>query len=223
MTQEGFAARMLVMGGMLLSTTVATSASPNYVLDDGSGSFNIGPSQFDAQLLWGNYFDALPGAETITEISVSLSQSVPLGKPISILLFDDPTDDLDPSDANLLARTDSVTVASEFNEFLTFDITDTTVSGGFFVGVMMKLDQGEIAAHMDDSSNSGRSWLFFDGEINLDNLGSSPLFYNMASTPFNGTWMIRATGVPEPTSLLIMFAGLHILCRRQNRYSTRLQ
>ncbi len=219
MTHSGIGMRLfgaLVIGNILLLSSASTANGSSYILDDGSGAFNIGPSQFDAQLLWGNYFDAAPGAETITEISVSLSQSVPLGEPISLLLFEDPTDDLDPSDAELLARTDSITVASGFNEFQTFDITDTTISGGFFVGVMMDLDQGEIAAHMDDSTNSGRSWLFFDGAINLDDLGSSPLFHNMASTPFSGTWMIRATGVPEPSSVLIMLVGLHILRRHRN-------
>ncbi|GJM25561.1 MAG: hypothetical protein DHS20C16_19760 [Phycisphaerae bacterium] len=219
MNHNGNGARTLIaliVGCTLLSETVPAFANSNYVLDDGSGAFNIGPSQFDAQLLWGNYFDAVPGAETITEISVSLSTSVPVGEPISILLFDDPTDDLDPSDANLLARTDSITTTPEFNEFFTFDIDDTAVSGGFFVAVMMDVLQGQNVAHMDDSTNSGRSWLFFDGIINLDNLGGSPLFYNMASTPFNGTWMIRATGVPEPSSLAIMLLGLHILRRRRS-------
>ncbi|MCA9251652.1 MAG: PEP-CTERM sorting domain-containing protein [Phycisphaerales bacterium] len=219
MNRNGTAARTmeaLVLGAIILSSATSVSADPNYVLDDGSGAYNIGPSQFDAQLLWGNYFDATPGAETITEISVSLSTSVPVGAPISILLFDDPTDDLDPTDADLLARTDTITVAPAFNEFQTFDIPDAAVSGGFFVAVMMDLQQGQIAAHMDDSNDLGRSWLFFDGEINLDDLGSSPLYYNMASTPFNGTWMIRATGVPEPSSIAIMLLGLHILIRRQN-------
>lgn len=202
---------------VVLATHNAASASATYALDDGTGTFNLGPSAFDAEFMWGNYFDAVPGAETITEISVSLANGVPLGEPVSVLLFDDPDDDLNPDNATFLTRTDSVTVASGLNEFLTFDITDTPVSGGFFVAVLMDLQQGQSAARMDENTNSGRSWIFFDGEIQLDDLSTSPLYYNMSSSPFNGTWMIRANGIPEPSSLMVLLSGVLLVRRRKDR------
>jgi hypothetical protein len=187
-----------------------------YVLDDGTGNFNIGPSQFDAQMLWGNYFDAQAGYETITSISVSFAGSVPIGEPVTVVLFDDPNDDLDPTNAVPLAQATGTTVAAPLNTFISFDIPDTPITGGFFVAAMMNLNQGQVAARMDPQRQHSRSWLFFDGEIDLNDLGGSPLFYNMADTPFNGTWMVRAVGVPESGTLLYcLLAAMAIISRRR--------
>ncbi|MCA9068276.1 MAG: hypothetical protein KDA84_05105 [Planctomycetaceae bacterium] len=201
-----------------LVTIAASSANAfEYAIDDGSGNYTIGPSQFDAQMLWGNYFDAVPDQETITSISVSFAGSVPLDRQVSVLLFEDPTDDLDPTDASLVAQGSGLTAAAPVNSFLEFDIPDTQVDGGFFVGVLMDLAQHETPARMDPQNPQGRSWLFFDGEIDLGDLSSAPIIYNMANTPFNGNWMVRATGVPEPNSLFyVVTLGVIALLRRLN-------
>jgi hypothetical protein len=198
----------------LLAGTVPAANAFEYALDDGTGTFNIGPSQFDAQMLWGNYFDALPGYETITSISVSFAGSVPIGEPVTLLLFDDPDNDLNPTNAVPVAQATGMTVAAPSNTFIHFDIPDTPITGGFFVAAMMNLNQGQAAARMDPQSQHGRSWLFFDGEIDLNDLGGSPLYYNMADTPFNGTWMVRAVGVPEPGTLVLILIGAGLLRRK---------
>jgi len=186
-----------------LVTIAASSANAfEYAIDDGSGNYTIGPSQFDAEMLWGNYFDAEPGQEIITSISVSFAGSVPLDRPVSVLLFEDPTDDLDPTDAALVAQGLGLTAAAPVNSFLEFDIPDTQVDGGFFVGVLMDLAQHDTPARMDPQNPQGRSWLFFDGDIDLDDLGTAPVIYNMANTPFNGNWMVRAQSVPEPSAII---------------------
>ncbi len=48
----------------------------------------------------------------------------------------------------------------------------------------MDLNQSQIAARMAENTNSGRSWLFFDGEIPLDDLSTASVIYNMANTPW---------------------------------------
>ncbi|MDX9976256.1 MAG: hypothetical protein RBU21_24990 [FCB group bacterium] len=192
---------------VLVCSVAAWGGTFEYALDDGTGNWTIGPSQFDAQMMWGNYFDVENGFSTITSISVSFASGVPVGRPVSLLLFDDPTDDLDPRDAVLVSQAVGTTAAAEPNTFFTFAIPDADVAGGFFVAALMDLFQHEIPARMDPQNPRGRSWLFFDGEIDLDDLGSAPVIYNMALTPFNGNWMVRAQAVPEPGAALIMLVG----------------
>jgi len=199
----------------LLVFVAPTLAEYEYALDDGVSTSTAGPSQFSAEMLWGNYFDVEPGYETITSISVSLAGDVPLGRAITLTVLDDPDNDLDPTNAVPVATKTGLTVSAAPNEFITFDIPDTVVSGGFFVTAAMYLAQGEHAPRLDWDSQPGRSWVFFDDEINYYNLGGSPLYYNMASSPFNGTWLLRAQAVPEPGTALSMFTVLMLALTRR--------
>ena len=208
--------RFTLVIALLLSMVILPAlADYEYALDDGAGNWAIGPSEWDAEILWGNCFDVMPGYETIDSISVSFGPDVPLGREFSVVLFEDPTDDLDPTDAIPLSVASSVTVESEPNEFITIDIDDAVVSGTFFVASTIALAQHEHAPRMDPDTQAGRSWLFFDSVIDINDLGGSPLYYNMANTPFNGTWMVRAQAIPEPATagcLLTMFA---LMARRK--------
>lgn len=207
-------ARSLTITVLLLCGTSAF-AEYEYALDDGTGNWSIGPSEWDAELLWGNYFETAAGYETIVSISVSFGSGVPLGEEVTFVLFEDPNDDFDPTDAVPLAQTTGLTVAAEPNEFIEFDIVDTAVSGGFFVGATMFLPQSEQGPRMDPDTQLDRSWLFFDSEIDLTDLGGSPLYYQMSQTPFNGTWMVRAQAVPEPTTLVTLLLLVGVAARRR--------
>jgi hypothetical protein len=198
-----------ILIGVVAGVVLPAQASFDYALDDGHGTWQIGPSDWDAEILWGNYFEAEPGYELIDTISVSFPSRVPVGREVTAILFEDPTDDLDPTDAIPLSEALGVTVATGADEFVTFDIPDAAISGGFFVGIKLWLAQHDSGARMDEHTDSGRSWIFFDDEIDVDDLGGSPLYYNMSDTPFNGTWMVRATGIPEPTTLAaLLLLGL---------------
>ena len=110
------------------------SASVQYIYDDGGMNVGVGPpSQFpsDPEMGWGNYFTAEEGGEVITEVSFALGSSFPEGREVMVALFDDPNDDLDPTDAELLT---TETVIPEFiggSDFNVVPITSSEVSGGF--------------------------------------------------------------------------------------------
>lgn len=186
----------------------------SYILDDGAGGFNIGPSQFDAWMTWGNVFDAVPGGEIITEVSVSLSSGVAPGTPMKILIYDDPTNDLDPRDGVLLSVTDAVGGATALDEFLRFDVNPATVSGSFFVAIAMDVPQRQSTARMDQDTLGTRSWLFYDGVFNTD-LSTQGFDLRMSDSPFNGTWMVRAGGIPTPGGLGLLGVAGFLVTRRK--------
>lgn len=175
-----------------------------YAADDGTGSINIGPS-FNAEMLWGNYFTAAPGHDTITTIRIAFG-SIDAGRPIDLLLFDDPDDDGNPANAVLVTQTTALTNPAGLNAFTDYAIDPTAVSGGFFVAAKMMVTTADRPARLDPQSITGQSWLFFADQIPLDNLGSSPFVLNMNNAPFPGTWMLRAQAVPAAPSALALLA-----------------
>ena len=182
--------------GALGLQPVAHARSFQYAHDDGAGLVNIGPV-FDGQLLWGNYFFAQPGAAWITTISVAFGNIAP-GRDVTLLLFEDPDDDADPSNAQLLTTASGLTALPQSNAYIDFAITPTEVSGGFFVAALMSYSAGEAPARLDESTNSGFSWIAADGVIDPDDLSGSFIWFNMQNNAIPGTWMVRATGKPVP-------------------------
>lgn len=173
-----------------------------YRLDDGTGNFTIGPSQFNANMTWLNTFQAQAGRERITRVSVSFgnifdNNGVPGSDAVTVAVLNDPNNDGNPSDAVLLATGTGTWTAQASNTFLHFDLdTDAVVEGTFFVAVMMDVLQRANPARMDPQGQGAGalSWLFYNPEPNLEDLGSSPFILRMADSPFIGAWMIRAEG-----------------------------
>ena len=203
-------------------TAIAGAAPVDYVIDDGGGNFNIGPSQFDAWTTWGNVFEAQPGGETITDISVSFAGSLPAGTEFSVGIWQLNNMFAVATDSFLLSRTDGLLSETTgyigdtgLNEFASYDVADTVVSGQFFVGIIMYVPQGQAAARMDEDTHEISSWLFYDDANDAD-LTTKPYAQQMAGTPFNGTWMIRAHGVPTPGAAAVLgLAGLAATRRRR--------
>jgi hypothetical protein len=190
----------------LLLASQVNAQSVDYILDTGLGSFNIGPSTFDANVTWLNTFDTQPGGEVITSVSVSFGDIADndgnLGSDaLTIAILNDPNNDLDPSDAQLLSITPGQWVDTGFGEFASYDIEPTVVDGVFFVAVVMDVIQRANPASADPNapSTGTHSWLFYNPETNLDDLGSSPFILRMSEGPFVSAWMIRATGEPTPS------------------------
>ncbi len=178
----------------------------DYILDTGVGSFNIGPSQFDANMTWLNSFDTIPGGEYITNISVSFgdiedNDGNPGSDLVTLAILNDPNNDHDPSDAVLLSTTQVQWVDTGFGEFVDYPIDPTHIEGVFFVAVVMDVLQRANPASMDPNSPTAgaQSWMFYNPKLNLEDLGSSPYILHMGTSPFQGAWMIRATGEPQPS------------------------
>ena len=173
-----------------------------YRLDDGAGNFNIGPSQFDANMTWLNTFQAEPGRERITRVSVAFGpiandDGVPGPDLVTVAVLQDPNEDGDPTDAVLLGTGTGRWSNPGPNIFLDFDLDQPVeVEGTFFVAVMMDVLQRANPARMDPQGQGAGalSWLFYNPEPNLEDLGSSPFILRMADSPFIGAWMIRAEG-----------------------------
>lgn len=180
----------------------ACDALMQYALDDGAGNYTIGPSQFDANMTWLNTFEAEPGFDWITEVSVSfgdLSDFDGNSGPdaVTVAVLDDPTNDGDPSDAVLLATGTGVWTDQASNVFLPFPLDGPVrVEGTFFVAVTMDVLERANPARMDPQGQGAGSlsWLFYNPEPNLGDLGSSPFVLRMSDSPFLGAWMIRAQG-----------------------------
>ncbi len=188
--------------GCLDRPSRASDALVEYALDDGAGNFTIGPSQFDANMTWLNTFEAQPGFETIFEVFVSFGDisdndgnTGPDG--VTVAVLEDPNDDGDPADAVLVSTGAGVWTDEGPNTFLSFRLdSPATVEGTFFVAVMMDVIQRANPARMDPQGEGAGSlsWLFYNPEPNLDDLGSSPFILRMSDSPFIGAWMIRAEG-----------------------------
>lgn len=202
----------LVLLPLTLAFSVSADAAADtvlYQIDDGSGNVNIGPpSTFSADMLWGNYFQALPQGEQITELRVGLGTSYPRDEfsqplPLTLYLYDDPDNDGDPTNATLVAATTIIPTIFTQTGFNTAPIEPTIIEGGFFVAARVFARAGiDRPARLDPQPSGGdQSWLVYAEEIKPDDLGASPFFTTM-NDPENvvifGAWMIRAEGQPKP-------------------------
>ncbi|MFK7884492.1 MAG: GC-type dockerin domain-anchored protein [Phycisphaerales bacterium] len=194
--------------GGLFVCQAAAQLTPDpfqYTLDDGSGNFTIGPSEFDANMTWLNTFTIEIGRERITHVQVSFGDtSNPNGVPgpdrVTVAVLDDPNNDGDPRDAELLGTGTGVWTSSLPNRFFEFQLDrPVVIEGRFFVAVMMDVVQRANPARMDPQGQGGgtKSWLFYNPEDNLDDLGSSPFILRMSDSQFRGAWMIRALGASQ--------------------------
>ncbi|MDF1809288.1 MAG: GC-type dockerin domain-anchored protein [Phycisphaerales bacterium] len=195
--------RMFVLGATFASSSVCSAQQVDYILDTGVGSFNIGPAGFDANVTWINSFDTVTGGELINNVSVSYGDiednSGTIGSDVvTLAILSDPNNDHDPSDAVLLSTTVVQWQDTGFGEFVDYPIQATQVEGVFFVAVVMDVLNRANPCSMDPNSPSAgtQSWLFYNPEENLNDLGSSPFILHMSESAFIGAWMVRATGEP---------------------------
>jgi len=194
---------------LIFASAQAGADTIQYQIDDGSGNVNIGPpSTFSADMLWGNYFQALPQGEQIIELQVALGTNYPRDEfnqplPLTLYLYADADGDGDPTNAVPVASNTIIPTVFSQTGFNTVPIDPITIEGGFFVAARVFARAGiDRPARLDPQPNGGdQSWLFYAEEIKPDDLGASPFFTTMddpANVPIFGAWMIRAVGQPKP-------------------------
>jgi hypothetical protein len=185
--------------------SIATlSADVTYQHDDGTGG-NAGPGAVGTpgQFVWGNIFDADTegaGAREITAILIAVGR-IPAGQTITAMLFEDPNDDGNPDDGQLLVSVDFTPTSTQTNTFTQVDIPPTLVSGKFFAACTTHVDgtNATWAARTDFQTGQqyGTNTFFYWGP----NLNPTTLtgWSNRAQYTGVATTMVRAIGrVPAP-------------------------
>jgi hypothetical protein len=222
--RTGFNVRLMVRGlllsaaGVMATAGVAVGSDEEHTFRLDNGMIEIEYTRASRVAAFGNYFytpeDATVEIHTVTA-TVGYGQD---GREFEVLVYNDPDNDGNPSNAVLVARQTSVIQAGRTSEawrtaFLqTVTIPNAEVSGGFFVVVHL-FDQpfngGSIngswstapSAYLLHGVPTGRSWAIsgFPGQmtpltpIDFDNLGNN--FLTRSGGPgFVGNWIIRAEG-----------------------------
>lgn len=206
------------------------SSAQTFQYDDGISNITLGPprsfEQFgDIDMLWGNYFVADEPGFIIETVSVGLGD-LSAGGAISIWIFDDLDNDLDPTNAVPIFNT-SLNAADTGFSFLDVEIDPTVVQGGFFVAVghlAVLTGSGSTAdypapARFDPDARADRSWFFYDSDIPENDLASSGFFTRMdgPQVPIGGAFAIRATGTPVPAPASLGVVGLSLIALRRRR------
>ncbi len=148
----------------------APAAGNNYSVDDGTQELPIGSDPDKGGLIWLNQFTAQPGQEVIDKVSVVYGLGAD-GRQVGVLLYDDPDNDGDPSNATLLTRAEAVGANANTDIFNEVVIEPTYVGpagSSFFVGVVMQESLGSFPAAQDSSSAAGVSWFAEETECNAN-------------------------------------------------------
>ncbi len=169
-----------------------------YRLDDGSSDNNIGAGN-NIDLLILNSFQTVSGAQVISSIAAAASDGPP-GLTGRFILFEDPTDDGDPSDAVLLTEATGVFDSPGTDNFVSVNIEPTSVSGVFFVGLLISVPEGPdlFPLALDGTASQQSSWVVGNepaGNFNFDDLTANSLALGLIDGfNFPGNWLLRANG-----------------------------
>ena len=184
-----------------------------YAIDDGTAEDAVGLNIGDrADLVCLNEFAVVPGAETIT--SVSLAWGTPVyfdptldGLHYLAVLWSDPNGDGDPSDAVVLGTAPGVISSQGTDTFLVTDLARTIPTSNFFVGFVVNQGVNQYPAAFDETNPlSNRSYIAGDDTPPAD-------IYDLTNNPYAalpiedygliGNWLIRADGASSsPLRLL---------------------
>jgi hypothetical protein len=189
-------APMLALGTMAASA----SAQSSYVLDDGTP--NTGLSyQMAGDFGWFQTFQTVGSVDSITKVRLMLAPgSLAVGTPLHICVWEDPNDDLDPYDAQLVTQLNTTVPVVPSLSYLDFPLPNSaTVHGTFFIGAYLTTDgnDGALALIDTNASVTHRAWFAtsFPGGFNPNNMsGNNPNHIEILGSMFHGGFMIRAEG-----------------------------
>ncbi|MEL6798183.1 MAG: GC-type dockerin domain-anchored protein, partial [Planctomycetota bacterium] len=213
-------ARMLVAAGGVGVAAWAAAADEDHTFTTDDGVFASLYSVLNEEAFVGNYYTA---SEAIAIGRVEFAPGFGLeGSPYQVLIYSDPDNDGDPTNAELLSRTDAV-VGSQpgaLNELFveSIDIEPVEVEGGFFVAVWIQdqLPFGGLVGY--DASwytapsarrlagmNESVSWVVRPplppvgmggvGALDIETLGN-----NLRVANSQQNWVIRAFGDDAPAN-----------------------
>lgn len=204
--------------GVMVSASVAIATDEEHAFRLDNGMIEIEYTRASRAAAFGNYFFTPEGAtvrlHTVTA-TVGYGQD---GRAFEVLVYNDPDDDGNPANAQLVGRQASVIQPGRTSEgwrtpvLQTVSLPEFEVSGGFFVVVHL-FDQPfngtstngtwstAPSAYLLHGTPIGRSWAIgaLPGDmtglapLDLNNLGNN--FLTRSGGPsFVGNWIIRAEG-----------------------------
>ena len=195
-------------GSALSANGATTSSGPApsnvddfvYTIDDGSAENALGLTD-GGDVMWLNAFEVAEGAGTITAIASQLGSPGGNNPPpgdVRFIVYEDPNDDGDPTDAQFLTET-TVTISGA-DEFVEGTVAPTEVEGVFFIaGLYQDHPASTFPAPMDeDPPLQGASWIVGNSVPNsfdVNDLASNDVPpANMDDIGFPSNFMIRGNG-----------------------------
>ncbi len=122
----------------------------------------------------------------------------PSGHPVRLILYDDPTNDWDPSDAVYLTEASTNITNPDTDIFTTVTIPFTMVSGVFYIASLYENTPGFYPCSLDMTSSQGSSWYVCTtspGTFDVNNIGNpsytAPLDL-IGNYGYPGNWLLRA-------------------------------
>lgn len=185
-----------------------------YAIDDDTAEDAVGLNSTGdrADLVCLNEFAVVPGAETITSVSIAWGTPVYFDPTLDGLhylavLWSDPNGDGDPTDAVVLGTAPGVISSQGTDTFLVTDLARTIPTSHFFVGFVVSQGVYQYPAAFDETNPvSNRSYIAGDDTPPAD-------IYHLNNNPYvplpietyglSGNWLIRAEGASSsPLRLL---------------------
>lgn len=200
-----------------------------YFLDTGTATLSVGEN---TEPVWSaaflNHFTATVSSPIITSVSAVFGAPFSLSlaattDPVTFVIWNDPNGDGDPSDATVLSQSAStLQVIDDGVTFVSENLGPAFMSVGqsFFVGVYFQA-YGVNKFPMAVSGGTTDSWVSYNntGSVDLNDLDASLAFGELNSVL--GTTglvaMIRAEGIPEPTTGLLALLGCAAPLLRRKR------
>ena len=182
-----------------------------YAIDDGTAEDSIGLTA-GGDIICLNEFTVVPGADTITSISIAWGSPTRFdpsldGLPYLAILWSDPNEDFDPTDAMVIGTRSGVISSQGTDTFVVTDLARTIPTSNFFVGFVVRHAVGQYPAAFDKSDPlAGRSWVAGMNLLPADiyHLTDNELpILPVENYSLSGNWLIRAEGVSSsPLRLL---------------------
>jgi hypothetical protein len=190
--------RSLFATAVLMLPGTAFSAQNQYVLDDGTTNSALGYS-IPQDLCWMQWYAAVGGTDTINAVQASVPSSTPEGTAITFCVWEDPTDDGDPSDLVLRSSTTGTVHHAGTDVFVNYPLPQPAVVHGiFFVGAYLTEDGTMSPAALDYSTNPHVAYFSFNSPgmfdpVNINN-NFPPTHIETLGAGIHGVFMLRATG-----------------------------